>query len=337
MSRLTRRLACLLFIGALSSAAWSAPRPGGPLGADPLPSWDDGPPKQAILDFVARTTRPGSPDLLAPEARVAVFDNDGALWSEQPLYNQFVFVLARAAEMARDDPSLLQRPAFAAAASGDPARIGALGDKDLAELLVATQAGLTPEAYAAMVKTWLAGARHGRFMQPYTALVYQPQLELLAYLRKAGFRTYIVSGGEVQFMRVFAQAVYGVPPEQVIGTSLKTRFEFKDGKPVITFLPELDSLDDGPGKPLNILLHIGRIPAIAVGNSDGDLEMLRYSASAPGRSLQILIHHDDSGREYAYDRQASIGRLDKALDEAEGRGWVVVSMRQDWRTVFPAR
>lgn len=329
---LTRRLACLAFIGALSSAAWAQTPPAG----DPLPSWNDTPARKAILDFVARTTTPGSPDLLAPEARVAVFDNDGTLWAEQPIYNQFVFVLDRAAQMAKRAPPLMQQPAFAAAASGDPARIAALGDKDLLELAAGVQAGLTPEAYAAVVKTWLAGARHGRFKRPYTALAYQPQMELLAYLRRAGFRTYIVSGGEVQFMRTFAQEVYGVPPEQVIGTSFKSGFEMKDGKPVITFAPALDSLDDGPVKPLNILLHIGRIPAIAVGNSDGDLQMLQYSASAPGKSLQVLVHHDDAAREYAYDRQSKIGKLDLALDEAQRRGWVVVSMKSDWKTVFPA-
>lgn len=330
MPTITRRVACMAAVVLLASASRAQAPP-----ADPLPSWNSGQTKQAIVAFVARTTTPG-PDFLAPAERVAVFDNDGTLWSEQPLYNQFVFVLARAAEMAREDASLMQKPAFAAAVGGDPQAIAKLGEQDLLELAAGTQAGLTPQAYEAAVKSWLAGARHRRFARPYTALTYQPQLELLAYLRRAGFRTYIVSGGEVQFMRVFAEAAYGVPPEQVIGTSFKTGFEARDGKTAITFLPQLQSLDDGAGKPANIFLHIGRVPAIAVGNSDGDLPMLQYSAASGRPNLEILIHHDDAAREYAYDRQSKVGMLDKALDEAGRRGWVVVSMKQDWRTIFPA-
>jgi phosphoglycolate phosphatase-like HAD superfamily hydrolase len=326
-----RRLACVVAVVLLASAPLAARA-----APDPLPSWNEGPAKQAIVAFVARTTTPSSPDLLAPADRIAVFDNDGTLWAEQPIYNQFVFVLDRAATMARRDPTLLQKPAFAAAAGGDPAAIAKLTDKDLIELAAAAQAGLTPEAYDKIVKAWLASARQSRFGRAYTALVYQPQLELMAYLRAAGFRTYIVSGGEVQFMRAFAQSVYGVPPEQVIGTSFKAGFALKDGNAAMTFLPQLGSLDDGAEKPANILLHIGRAPAIAVGNSDGDQQMLEYSAAAARPNLEILVHHDDADREYAYDRASKIGKLDKALDEAAQRGWLVVSMLRDWRTIFPA-
>jgi phosphoglycolate phosphatase-like HAD superfamily hydrolase len=303
--------------------------------ADPLPSWNPGPAKQAILTYVAKVTRPG-PDFVPVEERVAVFDNDGTLWSEQPLYNQIVFVLDRVKTMVAKDPSLRQKPAFAAVADGDMGSIGKLGEKDLLEMVAVTQAGLTPEQHQAFAAAWLKTARHPKFGKPYTALTYKPQLELLAYLRASGFKTWIVSGGEVQFMRAFTQTAYGVPPEQVIGTSLKTRFAAGDGKASLTFLPELNSLDDGPGKPANIALQIGRAPLVAVGNSDGDQQMLEYSAASPRPNLQLLVHHDDAEREFAYDRASKIGRLDKALDEAAARGWTVVSMKRDWRTIFAA-
>jgi phosphoglycolate phosphatase-like HAD superfamily hydrolase len=297
---------------------------------DPLPSWNAGPVKQAIVGYVAKVTRPGA-DFVPAEERIAVFDNDGTLWSEQPIYNQLVFALDRAKQMVAKDPSLTATPAFAAAASGDRAALAKLGEKDLMELAFAGQAGLTPQAYTAIVKAWTAQARHPKFARAYTSLIYQPQLELLAYLRGAGFRTYIVSGGEVDFMRTFAQTAYGVPPEQVIGTSLKTRF---DGKG-LTYTPELQSFDDGPGKPSNIALHVGRAPLVAVGNSDGDQQMLEYSAASARPSLQLIVRHDDAAREFAYDRASSIGKLDKALDEAAARGWTVISMQRDWKTVFP--
>jgi len=310
----------------------------GPVGAqaaDPLPSWNAGPTKQAILSYVARVTRPG-PDFVPPEERVAVFDNDGTLWSEQPLYNQFVFVLDRVKQMVAKDPTLRQKPAFAAVADGDMAAVAKLQEKDLLEMVAATQAGLTVEQHQALAAAWLKTARHPKFGKPYTALTYQPQLELLAYLRASGFKTWIVSGGEVQFMRAFTQAAYGVPPEQVIGTSLRMKFDPGDGKANLTFAPALGSLDDGPGKPENIALQIGRAPLVAVGNSDGDQQMLEYSAASTRPSLQILVHHDDAAREFAYDRASKMGRLDKALDEAARRGWTVVSIKNDWRTVFAA-
>ena len=304
--------------------------------ADPLPSWNAGPAKTAITGYVARVTRPGA-DFVPPPERIAVFDNDGTLWAEQPIYFQFAFAMERIGQMVAKDPALRDKPAFAAIADRDQAAMAKLSEKDLIEAVFAVQVGLTTAEYQAVAKAWLDQARHPRFHTPYTALTYQPQLELLAYLRGAGFKTYIVSGGEVQFMRTFAEQAYGVPPEQVIGTSMTTKFEIRDGKGVLVAQPVLGSLDDGPGKPSNIDLHIGRPPLVAVGNSDGDLQMLQYSASSARPNLQILVHHDDAAREYAYDRQSKIGKLDKALDEAGARGWTVVSMKSDWKTVFAAK
>ena len=300
---------------------------------DVLPSWNDGPAKQAIVAYVAKTTTPGASFVPTAE-RIAVFDNDGTLWSEQPVYNQIAYTFARAAHMVAKDPSLRQTPAFAAIASGDRAAIAKLGEKDLLEVAAAVQAGLTPQEHQALARAWLTSARHPRFDRPYATLGYQPQIELMSYLRQAGFRVYIVSGGDVDFMRAYAEEAYGVPPEQVIGTSLKTKFELKDGHPVLTYLPELQSFDDGAGKPSNIALEIGRAPLIAVGNSDGDQQMLEYSAASARPNLQVLVHHDDADREYAYDRASPIGKLDKALDEASARGWTVVSMKSDWKTIF---
>jgi len=304
--------------------------------ADPLPSWNAGPTKTAITGYVARVTRPGA-DFVPPDERIAVFDNDGTLWAEQPIYFQFAFAMERIGQMVAKDPALREKPAFAAIADHDQAAMAKLSEKDLIEAVFAVQVGLSTAEYQAVAKAWLDQARHPRFHTPYTALTYKPQLELLAYLRGAGFKTYIVSGGEVQFMRVFAQQAYGVPPEQVIGSSLTTKFELRDGKGVLVAQPALGSLDDGPGKPSNIDLHIGRAPLVAVGNSDGDLQMLQYSASSARPNLQILVHHDDAAREYAYDRQSKIGKLDKALDEATARGWTIVSMKSDWKTVFAAK
>jgi phosphoglycolate phosphatase-like HAD superfamily hydrolase len=332
----TRRFVLRLALAAVAAA--SAPILAFAAPADPLPSWNAGPAKSAIVAYVDRVTAAGT-DFVPPPERIAVFDNDGTLWAEQPLYFQFAFAFERIGALVAQDPSLRAKPAFAAIADRDVAAISKLGDKDLLEAAMATAAGLTPGAYQAIVKTWLDQARHPKFKTPYLALTYQPQLELLAYLRGSGFRTYIVSGGDVRFMRVFAQSAYGVPPEQVIGTSQKVRFEAagsgtKRDEAALVIEPALESLDDGPGKPANIDLHIGRAPLVAVGNSDGDLAMLQYSAASARPSLQVLIHHDDAAREYAYDRQSSIGRLDKALDAAQARGWTVVSMKADWKTVF---
>jgi phosphoglycolate phosphatase-like HAD superfamily hydrolase len=313
-----------------------APTPAAPPARDPLPSWNAGPTKASITAYVTRVTRPG-PDFVPPPERIAVFDNDGTLWAEQPIYFQFAFAMERVGQMVAKDPSLREKPAFAAIADRDQAAMAKLSEKDLVEAVFAVQVGLTTDEYQAVAKAWFDQARHPRFHTPYTALTYKPQLELLAYLRGAGFKTFIVSGGEVQFMRVFAQQAYGVPPEQVIGTNMATKFEIRDGKGVLVAQPTLGSFDDGPAKPSNIDLHIGRRPLVAVGNSDGDLQMLQYSASSARPNLQILIHHDDAAREYAYDRQSKIGKLDKALDEAGARGWTIVSMKNDWKTVFAAK
>lgn len=324
--RLTRRMAALMLAAALAAPTAFAKEPH----HDPLPSWNPGPTKQAILAFVARTTHPG-PDFVPPAERIAVFDNDGTLWIEQPIYTQFLFAIDRVGQLVAKNPALREKPAFRAAADKDIAALARLDEKAMMELAVATQADLTPDAYRAAVRTWLASARHTRFDAPYTQLVYEPQVELLAYLRSAGYRTYIVSGGGDEFMRTFAEATYGVPPEHVIGTSQKATFANAE----VTFQPQLNSLDDGPGKPVNIALHIGRRPVIAVGNSDGDQAMLQYTAARKGPSLVVLVHHDDAQREYAYDRASSIGKLDKALDEARQRNWTVVSMKADWATIFP--
>lgn len=330
MIALTRRLAILALAAGLAAPPASAREPL----PDPLPSWNAGPAKQAILSFVDRTTRPG-PDFVPPAERIAVFDNDGTLWIEQPLYTQFVFAMDRAAELVAKDPALGQKPAFRAAADKDLAALAKLGDEALMELALASASGLTPEAYRDIAGRWLAQSRHPRFDAPYTQLVYAPQLELLTHLRAAGYRTYIVSGGDVEFMRSFAETTYGVPPEQVIGTSQKSTYASQNGRADVTFQPQLNSLDDGPGKPVNIALHIGRRPVIAVGNSDGDQAMLQYAAARTGPSLMVLVHHDDAAREYAYDRASHVGKLDKALDEARARNWTVVSMKSDWATIFP--
>lgn len=301
---------------------------------DPLPSWNNGAAKSAILSYVAKVTA-DAPGSVPPEDRIAVFDNDGTLWAEQPLYFQFLFAADRIGKLVARDPSLRSKPAFAAIADRDVATLSKLSQKELLDAIAASQAGLTPYEYTVAVKHWLAEARHPKFNVRYTSLVYQPQLELLEYLRRSGFRTYIVSGGDIRFMRAFAEDVYGIPPEQVIGTSQPTHFELRNGQPVLVAQNSFENIDDGPAKPENIDLHIGRVPLIAVGNSDGDLEMLQYSASGNNPALQLLIHHDDAEREYAYDRQSRVGKLDKALDAAKQWNFTVVSMKTDWNTIFP--
>jgi phosphoserine phosphatase len=306
--------------------AWAA--------TDPLPNWNEGPAKQAIEAFVHDVTTPG-PRFVPPAARVAVFDNDGTLWAEQPVYFEVAFALERAKAMAAKDPALLKKPAFKAAASGDPKALAALGQKDVVELMVATHSGMTTDQFAAAAKAWFASAVHPQRHRPYVSLVYQPQIELLAYLRQNGFSTWIVSGGGVDFMRAFAETAYGVTPERTIGSSGQTRFELRGGTPALVKLPTVGSVDDGPGKPQNIELHIGRRPILAFGNSDGDQQMLEWTAAQPGPNLELLVHHDDAAREWAYDRKSKIGTLDKAWDEAVARHWIVVGMKGDWRQVFP--
>jgi hypothetical protein len=318
-------------VGALASCA-TLPGP-----ADPLPSWNDGPAKMAIVEFVARTTRPSSPDLVPAPERIATFDNDGTLWAEQPMYFQVLFVFDRIKELAPQHPEWKDKEPFASVLEGDLKAALAGGEHAIMEMAMGTHAGTTTEEFEQIVKDWLATARHPTTKRPYTEMVYQPMLEVLAYLRANGFKTFIVSGGGIEFMRVWSERVYGIPPEQVVGSSIKTKFELRGGKPVVVRLPELNFYDDKDGKPVGIQQHIGRRPIAAFGNSDGDLQMLQWTAAGPGPRFCLYVHHTDAEREWAYDRASHIGRLDKGLDEAQSKGWTVVDMKKDWNVVFPAR
>jgi phosphoserine phosphatase len=303
---------------------------------DPLPSWNDGTAKASIVEFVLGVTTSGGAEFVSPGSRVAVFDNDGTLWSEQPIYFQFAFAMDRVRALAPRHPEWRSKQPFKAVLDGDLRALAASGDKGLAELLVATHTGMTTDEFAETVAQWLATARHPRFHRAYTDLVYQPMLELLVYLRANGFKTYIVSGGTVEFMRVWAERIYGIAPEQVIGTTFVTQFQMaRDGKPSLMRQPKLEFLDDGPGKPVAINKVIGRRPILAFGNSDGDQQMLQWTAAGQGRRLMGLVHHTDGEREWAYDRKSHVGRLDKALDEALTKGWVVVDMKRDWKVIYP--
>jgi phosphoglycolate phosphatase-like HAD superfamily hydrolase len=309
--------------------------PGTAAAADPLPSWQDGKPKRSIVEFVKRATTKGGPEFVPPAQRIAVFDNDGTLWAEQPMYFQLAFVLDRLKSLAPQHPEWKEQEPFRSALAGDLAGVAAGGEKGLLELVAATHAGTTSDEFEKAVKDWLATAKHPRFNRPYTDLVYQPMLELLAFLRASGFKTFIVSGGGIEFMRAFAERVYGVPPEQVIGSSIKTSYEVRDGKPVIARLPEIDFIDDKAGKPVGIHTFIGRRPLMAFGNSDGDFEMLEWTTTGPGPRFGLIVHHDDAKREWAYDRESHVGRLKRGLDEGPRRGWVIASMQRDWKRVFP--
>jgi len=323
---LLRAAACILFAVAAGCATTSA---------DPLPSWNAGPSRQAIVDFVSDTTTPGSPRFVAPAERIAVFDNDGTLWAEQPLYFQGAFAFDRIRALAPRHPEWATTEPYASVLKGDLKGALAGGEKSLTEIVMATHAGMTSDEFSSTVADWLATARHPRFQRPYDQLVYQPMLEVLTYLRGAGYKTFIVSGGGVEFMRVFAERTYGIPPEQVVGSSIKTKFEMRAGQPVIVRQPALEFIDDGPGKPVGIARFIGRRPVMAFGNSDGDLQMLQYTSARAGAHFALLVHHTDAEREVAYDRTSPIGRLDKALDAAQEGGWIVVDMKRDWKTVFP--
>lgn len=302
--------------------------------ADPLPSWNDGPARKAIVDFVEKTTTEGTPEFVPDAERMAVFDNDGTLWCEQPMYVQLAFALDRVRLLAEQHPDWKQKQPFQAVLENDLKSLAAAGEKGLVELVAVTHAGMTAEEFDAIVRDWIATARHPRFKRPYSECVYLPMVQLLAYLRANGFKTYIVSGGGVEFMRPWAERVYGVPPERVIGSRIKARYEERGGTPVIVRLPEIDFINDKAGKPVGIQNRIGRRPVIACGNSDGDYEMLRYTTAGPGRRLGLIVHHTDADREYAYDRKSPFGRLDKTLDEAPNRNWLVVNMKVDWKQVF---
>ncbi|MFI5396832.1 MAG: HAD family hydrolase [Candidatus Binatia bacterium] len=317
-------------LAALACAASSTPVHA----ADPLRSWNDGAAKKSIVQFVAKVTKNGSPDFVAPADRIAVFDNDGTLWAEQPMYFQAFFAFDRVKVLAPQHPEWTTEEPFASVLKGDVKAALAGGERALGQLMMATHAGTTTEEFEKSVSDWIATAKHPKTGRRFTEMVYPPMLELLAYLRANGFKTFIVSGGGIEFMRPWSERVYGVPPEQVIGSSIKTKFELRDGKPVLVRLPEINFVDDGAGKPVGIQMHIGRRPIAAFGNSDGDLQMLQWTAAGPGPRLCLFVHHTDAQREWAYDRTSGIGRLDQGLDEAQAHGWTVVDMKTDWNRVF---
>lgn len=302
---------------------------------DPLPSWRDTAVKHQIVDFVARTTEVGSPDYVPSADRIVAFDNDGTLWTEQPVYAQMAFALDRVKTLAPQHPEWRNEQPFKAILDGNIAGLEASGEQGIVKVLMATHAGMTTDEFAGIVNQWISTAQHPRFHRLYTQCVYQPMLEVLRYFRTNGFRTYIVTGGGIEFLRPWTERVYGVPPEQVIGSSIKTKFELRDGRPVLLRVPEADFVDDRGGKPVGINKFIGRRPIAAFGNSDGDQQMFEWTAAGSGLRLVVLIHHTDPVREYAYDRDSKVGRLNTALDEATSKGWVVVDMKRDWSTIFP--
>jgi phosphoglycolate phosphatase-like HAD superfamily hydrolase len=304
---------------------------------DPLPSWNEGSAKKSIVEFVQRVTKQGGPDFIPPAERIATFDNDGCLWSEKPLYFQLLFAMDRVKQLAPENPEWKEKQPFKAVLEDDHKALAAAGEKGILELLMASHANMTTDEFSKVVEHWLATARHPRFKRPYSELVFQPMLELLAYLRANGFKTYIVSGGGIDFVRVFAEQVYGIPPEQVIGSSIKTKFELRSGKPVIVRLPEIDFIDDKAGKPVGIHKFIGRRPIAAFGNSDGDLQMLQWTTAGSGARFGLLVHHTDADREWAYDRESHVGQLDQALVEAKKQGWTVVDMKSDWKRIYPGK
>jgi phosphoglycolate phosphatase-like HAD superfamily hydrolase len=302
---------------------------------DPLPSWNDGAAKRAILDFVARSTTEGGSDFVPVAERIAVFDKDGTLWTEQPVYFQLAFAFDRIKALAPTHPEWKTKEPFKSLLAHDMRGVMAAGEKGLLDIIAATHTGVTTEDFSKAVLDWTATARHPRFNRPYTELVFQPMLELLAYLRANGFKTFIVSGGGIEFMRPWVEKAYGIPPEQVVGSSGVVKYEFgPNGKPELMKLAKVEFIDDGPGKPVGINRFIGRRPIFAFGNSDGDLQMLQWTTAGPGVRFAGIVHHTDAEREYAYDRQSKVGRLDKALDEAKAKGWSVVDMKQDWKKVF---
>lgn len=303
--------------------------------AEVLPSWVDGEAKSRIVDFVAATTTEGGADFVEPADRVAVFDNDGTLWGEQPMYVQLAFVLDRVKQLAPQHPEWQTKEPFKSVLSGDMAGVAASGQKGLVELLAATHAGMSTEEFEKIVSDWTASARHPVSGKPYTAHIFQPMVELIDYLTAKEFKVFIVSGGGVEFMRPWTERVYGIPPENVVGSSIKTKYEPRNGVPAILRLPEVDFIDDGPGKPVGIHKFIGRRPIAAFGNSDGDFEMLEWTTSGPGRRFGLIVHHDDAERENAYDRDSHFGRLARGLDEAPARGWTIVSMKDDWKVIYP--
>lgn len=323
-------LQSLLVLAALIVPFVSAAKAG-----DPLPSWNNGPAKQAIKAFVKKVTDKDGPDHVPPADRIAVFDNDGNLWAEKPVYFQLLFSIDRVKALASEHPEWKDRQPFKAAIEGDMKALAESGHEGIAELVMASHADMSTEEFQSTVSEWLDAAKHPRFERKFTDLVYQPMMELLAYLRDNGFATYVVSGGGIEFVRVWSEPVYGIPPAQVVGSSIKTKYALIDGVPTLTRLPEMNFINDKAGKPLGINQHIGQRPIFASGNSDGDFEMLEWTTAGQGPRFGLLLHHADAEREYAYDRDSAVGRLDKALDAAPDKGWVVVDMKNDWKEVFP--
>jgi phosphoglycolate phosphatase-like HAD superfamily hydrolase len=303
--------------------------------ADPLPSWNEGEVKNSITAFVKKVTDSTSTDFIPVNDRIATFDNDGTLWSEQPLYFQFFFVIDRVKALAPQHPEWKTKEPFKSMLAGDIKKALASGEKGIGALMIATHAGMTDDEFDAIVKEWVKNGKHPKTKKGFTEMVYQPMLELMEYLRAHGFKTYIVSGGGIDFMRPWAEEVYGIPPQQVVGSSLKVKYEVKGDKPVITRLPEVDFIDDKAGKPVGIHQHIGKRPVFAAGNSDGDYEMLQYTTTGGGARFGIIVHHTDSVREWAYDRKSPIGNLEKGLDDAPKYGWVLVDMKRDWKKIYP--
>ncbi len=335
MSR--RAFIVLICLGTLIVAG--APRPlqarAQQSGSNVLPSWNPGPARDAIVAFVERVTKESGADYVPAKDRIATFDNDGTLWSEQPIYFQLAFALDRVKTLAPAHPDWKERQPFKGVLEGDMKAVAASGERGMLELVAATHVGNTTAEFDAIVREWIATARHPKFDRPYTDLVFQPMLELLDYLRANGFKTYIVSGGGVEFMRPWVEKTYGIPPEQVVGSRAKVRYELRGTEPVLVRLPEVDFIDDKAGKPVGIHHVIGRRPLAAFGNSDGDFEMLEWTTTAPGARFGLIVHHTDGEREWAYDRGSHIGTLARGLDEAPKRGWVVVDMKRDWKVIYP--
>ena len=327
LSTYAKPLSALLMIFTLLSSAHAS---------NPLPSWNDGESKQAIVAFVNKVTREGSEDFVPAPERIATFDNDGTLWSEQPMYFQFIYVIERIKKLAPQHPAWKEQEPFASVLKGDMQQALAGGEKALLEMVMATHAGLTAEEFSKSVKEWLSTARHPKTVKRYTAMVYQPMLELLDYLRANDFKIFIVSGGGIDFVRVFSEEVYGIPPERVVGSSNKAKYEVRDGKPVIVKLPEIDLIDDKAGKPVGIHRHIGSRPILAIGNSDGDFEMLEWTTTGDGPRLGMILHHTDADREWAYDRDSHIGKLDRGLNESSGRNWNLIDMKKEWKNIYPS-
>ncbi|RLD79775.1 MAG: haloacid dehalogenase-like hydrolase [Bacteroidetes bacterium] len=331
----TTFLFAFIAVTALLFSSCTQPEENKAIQTDPLPSWNDGTTKESITNFVQSVTKPGSDYFIDIPDRIAVFDNDGNLWSERPVYFQLIFAMDRVKELSPLHPEWASEQPFKAVLENDMEELMKYGEHGLLQIVMATHAGNTTDEFEAAVKDWLAAAKHPRFKRPFTDLVYQPMLELLTYLQKNDFKTFIVSGGGIEFMRPWVEEIYGIPRDQVVGSSIKTVFEIIDGKPVIKRLPEMNFIDDKEGKPVGIHKFIGRKPVFCSGNSDGDLQMMQWTASGEGSRFMLYLHHTDSIREWAYDRNSSIGKLDKGLDEAKENGWTVINMKDDWKVIYP--